>query len=165
MKKYFFLLLATFGLLTVSCGDDDANEENGASKSIVGEWSGVREIGSTDIYVHYSFGKDGRFTVYMPAWGEVRGGTYSVKDGKVTLVVTALGYIGSDGKPDYDESIYSAKYDRENFEEWTKGWPEDVRCTSPYYFDKQGYLYLPETNIGGGLDLTYFSDPDYVPYK
>lgn len=162
MKKYLFLMLTAFGLLTVSCGDDEP-EVNVNTPSIVGEWSGVRELGSDDIYIHYSFFENGQFYAYMPAWGEMRFGHYSAKDGKVTLEVEGLAYIGRGGKPDNESgNIYRQKYDRENFSEWKQGWPENVRCTSPYSFDAEGHLFLPETIIGGGLNLTYYKDDNFT---
>lgn len=168
MKKYFFLFLAAFlGLTFAACSDDDekADEKPGEpqAQSVVGKWSGVtslEEIGQGDVRMHYNFNADGTFEMIMEAWAQHRLGTYTVSGNQINMEVEKIewfwnrdnGYMGV-----LDENGY------ESFEAWKKDRPEDWYMQATYKFDKDGYLYIENATFG--LQLIFFSDPDYVPKK
>lgn len=163
MKKYFFLFLAALlSLSFVACSDDDDNTEQ-QGQSIVGQWSGVHsldEASNGDVYMHYKFHKDGTFEMIMEAWAQHRLGKYTVSGNRITLEVEKIewlwnrdnGYMGV-----LDESGY------ESFADWKNDRPEDWHMSATYEFDKDGILHI--NNATFGLELVFFSDPNYVPKK
>lgn len=166
MKKYFFLFLAAMiGMTFAACSsdDDDNNTEQQQGQSIIGQWSGVtslEEIGQGDVRMHYKFNQDGTFEMIMEAWAQHRLGKYTVKGNEITMEVETIdwlwnrdnGYLGV-----LDESGY------ESFDAWKKEQPEDWHMKATYSFDKDGYLHIDNATFG--MQLFFFSDPNYVPQK
>ena len=174
-KKFFYFSLLTLTLLSVcltSCGDDDQlSPETGDNQlppqkeqSIVGQWSGVREVTSPieDVYVHWNFNADGTMEQIMEAWAEKRTGTYSDnKKGEVKVLITDISWLWD------RENGYSDVFDQygyADFEAFKKDRPEEVDFTMEYSFNSDGTLRLINSPIG--LDgLIYVNDPGYQPKK
>lgn len=168
MKKYLFLFLAAFmSLGFVACsGDDDDNNntEQQQGQSIIGQWSGVtslEEIGNGDVRMHYKFNQDGTFDMIMEAWAQHRTGTYAVKGNEITMDVRNIEWLWDRGNG-YANALEESGY--ESFDAWKADRPEDWHMKATYEFGKDGYLHIFNTTFNG-MDLLFFSDPNYVPKK
>ena len=167
-KKFFYYCLLAFTLLNVSltsCGDDDELSSGDKTKqSIVGQWSGVREVTSPieDVYMHWNFNADGTVEQIMEAWAEKRTGTYSDdKQGKVKVHITDISWLW-DRENGYSNVF--EQYGYADFEAFKKDRPEEVDFTMEYSFNSDGTLRLINSPIG--LDeLIYVSNPGYQPKR
>lgn len=167
MKKYFFLFLAAFmSLGFVACSsddDDDNNTEQQQGKSIIGQWSGVislEEIGQGGVHMHYKFNQNGTFEMIMEAWAQHRLGKYTVKGNEITMEVETIEWLWDRGNG-YANALEESGY--ESFDAWKKDRPEEWSMKATYSFDKDGYLHIENATFG--LDLFFFSDPNYKPQK
>ena len=168
-KKFFYYFLLTFTLLNVSltsCGDDDDVDLSSGDKkeqTIVGQWSGVREVTSPieDVYMHWNFNADGTVEQIMEAWAEKRTGTYSDnKKGEVKVHITDISWLW-DRENGYSDVF--EQYGYADFEAFKKDRPEEVDFTMEYSFNSDGTLRL--SNSPFGLDLIYVKNPGYQPKK
>lgn len=168
-KKFFYYFLLTFTLLNVSltsCGDDDDVDLSSGGKkeqTIVGQWSGVREVTSPieDVYMHWNFNADGTVEQIMEAWAEKRTGTYSDnKKGEVKVHITDISWLW-DRENGYSDVF--EQYGYADFEAFKKDRPEEVDFTMEYSFNSDGTLRL--SNSPFGLDLIYVKNPGYQPKK
>lgn len=138
---------------------------NGGStptNSIVGEWSGVREVTNpvTDVRVHYNFKADGTYEQIMEAWAQKRIGKYSVSGNTINMEVTSLEWLWD------RENGYSGVYDEagvKNFAEWAAVNPDEAKYTMTYSLESDGTLRLHGGPLG--LDLIYVKNPGYKPEK
>lgn len=165
-KKFFYYCLLAFTLLNVgltSCGDDDeASSGDNTKQSIVGQWSGVREVTNPieDVYIHWNFKADGTVEQIMEAWAEKRTGTYSDdKKGKVKVHITDITWLW-DRENGYSNVF--EQYGYADFEAFKEDRPEEVDFTMEYSFNSDGTLRLINSPIG--LDeLIYVNDPGFQP--
>lgn len=166
MKKLFFLFLAvcmSLGFVACSGDDDDNNTEQQQGQSIIGQWSGVtslEEIGVGDVRMHYKFNQDGTFEVIMEAWAQHRTGTYAVEGNEITMDVRNIEWLW-DRQNGYANVLEESGY--ESFGAWKADRPEDWHMRATYKFDKNGNLHLDNATFG--LELIFFSDPNYVPQR
>ena len=174
-KKFFYFSLLTLTLLSVcltSCGDDDqlpGDDDQlhpGTGKSIVGQWSGVREVTNPieDVYVHWNFNADGTMEQIMPAWAEKRTGTYTDnKKGKVKVHITDMSWLW-DRKNGYKDVF--DQYGYADFDEYKDKHPGEIEFTMEYSFDSDGTLRLSKMPLGfDQLDLIFVNNPGYQPQK
>lgn len=132
------------------------------TNSIVGEWSGVREVTNpvTDVRIHYNFKADGSYEQIMEAWAQKRIGKYSVNGNTINMEVTSLEWLWD------RENGYSGVYDEagvKNFAEWKATFPEEATYTMTYSLESDGTLRLHGGPLG--LDLIYVKNPGYQPQK
>lgn len=200
MKKTFLLnsllafTLCAGSVAMSSCSKDKdedpvENKDNGNNnesdvKTIVGEWSGIREDAefnnTADVYVHFNFKADGTFEQTMPAWEEKNFGEYSISGDVVTFKLTSLEWLWDRGNG-YD-NVYDQygcfwnpdKYDEDRkeypnpFTQFTKEWPGRVNFSAKYSFDKEGNLLLETVSgegAGFGLQLVYHKNPGFRPQR
>lgn len=159
MKKYLFLFITALASLTfVACSNDDDNEDQ--PQSIVGEWSGCRpdDVQHVDKFIHYKFRKDGTFVIMLEAWAQLRAGKYTVSGNEITMDVEKIEWLW-DRNNGYSGALEESGY--ESFEAWKQGSPEDWHMKATYRFDKDGNLYIENSSFG--LQLVFFSDPNYQP--
>ena len=176
-KKFFYFSLLTLTLLSVcltSCGDDDQlSPETGDNQlppqkeqSIVGQWSGVREVTSPieDVYVHSNFNADGTMEQIMEAWAEKRTGTYSDdKKGQVKVHITGISWLW-DRNNGYKDVF--DQYGCADFEAYKNTHPGEVDFTMEYSFNSDGTLRLSKTPFGfDQMNLIYVKNPGYQPHK
>ena len=169
-KKFFYYCLLAFTLLNVSltsCGDDDELSSGDKTKqSIVGQWSGVREVTSPieDVYIHWNFKADGTVEQIMESWAEKRTGTYSDdQKGKVKVHITNISWLWdrNNGYKDvFDQYGYA------DFEDFKNQHPRQVDFTMEYSFNSDGTLRLSKTPFGfDQMNLIYVKNPGYQPHK
>lgn len=169
MKRHLIFFVA--GLMALAtfcaCQKDDENTTPDASStpSLVGEWSGLREIvqpgtpvDMAQVMVHFTFRTDGTFSMVMPAWDERRNGTYTLDGDKISLSVTQLEWV-IDPRPYTTYSTVYEQYGVTNIEGWRTDNPNDASIGTTFSIDKDNVLTFGDRLLG--LELFFYQDDDF----
>lgn len=169
MKK--LLLMCAVALFAFSACTKPKEDDGSKTPSVVGEWSGTRDSADREgVRLHLSLKEDGSFAMIKEAWAQQRLGKYTVKDNVINVHIEKIEWLwdrGNGYEDAYDELGY--KYDENHvaypdpMAVFRKDKPEEADFNLTFSFDKDGILTFNEDIFG--MNLFFFSNPDYKPTK
>lgn len=155
--KFSFLLLLSLALVSISCGDDDSSEMEGATQ-LVGTWkaesltgsasTSIEIVGETTTTIATFNGKDLDYTVDFSSTSFMTEGSYAVD-----LEVTVMGQSSS-SSDSYDNVMGSGTYTTSGDTIFVAGQFFDLELDSAPFTVSTGPTTARYTVVGDKLTVT-----------